>query len=161
MQCEHNHLCGSVHSRAQEEFGSVKTSGDERLYPALSGRAWSIFDSGLRLEALSPEFSAGDFLLGAAGVGSEAPRGVAAALRAAGVAAVIGQTIDPAFFAEALDAGLPAVAIEEAAAIKSGDRLRVDIESFRVANRNSGDRYIIKNLDDKALEQLRTAANRE
>jgi 3-isopropylmalate/(R)-2-methylmalate dehydratase small subunit len=126
-------------------------------FPALSGRAWYVSEPWVLAAELPSGFTAGDFLVGRPGCGAALGRGSAAALRAAGVGAVIAATIAPAFFAEALAAGLPAVAIEEAAAIKTGDRLRVDIEIFRVANRHSGDRYIIKNLTEEMLETLRKA----
>jgi 3-isopropylmalate/(R)-2-methylmalate dehydratase small subunit len=103
----------------------------------------------------------GDFLVGGKDCGRGSRPGTAAVLLHAGVAAVIATSIDADFFAEALEVGLPAVAIEEAAAIKSGDRLRLDIEIFRVANRNSGDRYIIKNLNEEARECLRRAVRDE
>jgi 3-isopropylmalate/(R)-2-methylmalate dehydratase small subunit len=124
-------------------------------YPALSGRAWYLPEGWPREQALPPGFRRGDFLVGSEQCGRGAPSGCARALRAAGVAAVIAPSVDRVFLREALEAGLPAVAVEEAAAIKSGDRLRVDIETLRIANRASGDRYIIKNLDDAALERLR------
>jgi hypothetical protein len=45
--------------------------------------------------------------------------------------------------------------VEETGAIKQGDRLRVDIEAHVVANKSSGDRYVIRNIDDAALALLR------
>jgi len=45
--------------------------------------------------------------------------------------------------------------VEETAAIKTGDRLRVDSEAHVVANLSSGDRYVIRNLDDEAIAILR------
>jgi 3-isopropylmalate dehydratase small subunit len=130
---------------------------DELSYPALSGRAWWVADPALDASALPSGARPGDFLVGGTDCGRGSRPGVAADLRRAGIAAVIATSIDAAFFADALSAGLPAVAIEEAAAIKSGDLLRLDIEIFRVANRNSGDRYIIKNLGDEAMCRLREA----
>jgi len=132
---------------------------DELSYPAQSGRAWWVAAEALAAAVIPSEFSAGDFLICGPECGRGAQPGAAASLLRSGVAAVIASSVDSAFFAAALAAGLPAVAIEEAAAIKSGDRLRVDIEIFRVANRNSGDRYIIKNLDDASIAKLREAAN--
>jgi 3-isopropylmalate dehydratase small subunit len=131
---------------------------DERSYPALSGRAWCLPETWAGEESLPRDFTAGDFLVCHAELGRGAANSVAAELRRAGVAAMIAPAIAPAFFAAALAAGLPAVAIEEAAAIKSGDRLRLDIEIYRVANRSSGDRYIIKNLSDESIDRLRRVA---
>ncbi len=45
--------------------------------------------------------------------------------------------------------------VEETAAIKTGDRLRVDVEAHVVANLSSGDRYVVRNLDDEAIAVLR------
>ncbi len=45
--------------------------------------------------------------------------------------------------------------VEETGAIRGGDRLRVDIEAHIVANLSSGDRYVIRNIDDEALAMLR------
>lgn len=128
---------------------------DDRSYPALSGRAWRLPSEWTG--GVPAGFGAGDFLVGTAACGRGLDAGAVRALRAAGVAALIATSVDPAFFAAALAAGLPALAVEEALAIKSGDRLRVDIETFRVANRASGDRYIVKNLGDAEIARLREA----
>ncbi len=132
----------------------------DRSFPALSGTAWRVADASgaIGAGALPAEFARGDFLVGARGCGEGCGEAVARQLRSGGVAAVIACTIAPSFFEGALEAGLPAVAIEEAAAIKAGDGLRVDIETFRVVNFSSGDRYVIRNLDDALLARLRLHA---
>jgi hypothetical protein len=128
---------------------------DERSYPALSGRAWRLPEGwdGALPDGLRP----GDFLVGGAACGRSLDAAIPSRLRSAGVAGLIAASIDPAFFAASLAAGLPAIAIEEAAAILAGDLLRVDIETFRVANRASGDRYIVRNLGEEELRRLRAA----
>jgi 3-isopropylmalate dehydratase small subunit len=133
------------------------------LYPALSGTAWTLPPDGaggLQLQALPGGFAAGDFVVGGLGCGAGSHAGAAGDLRAAGVAALIARSFDPAFLAAALACGLPALAVEEAPAIKSGDRLRVDVETNRVVNLSSGDRYVIRNLTDAAVEQLRRSMPR-
>src|SRR5215470_13251953 len=88
----------------------------ELSYPALSGRAWWLAEHPPRADALPAGFVAGDFLVHDVHCGRGAKLGTAAALRRAGVAGVIAVSVDPVFFAEAVEVGLPAVAIEEAAA---------------------------------------------
>lgn len=127
---------------------------EERTFPALSGSAWKI-SGGARLDALPTTFSPGDFLVGEKDCAAAANERAARDLHLAGVGAIIAVSFAADFFARALAVGLPAAAIEEAAAIKSGDRLRVDIETFRIANLSSGDRYVIRNLPEEILEKLR------
>ncbi|MGH7820625.1 MAG: 3-isopropylmalate dehydratase, partial [Candidatus Binatia bacterium] len=80
---------------------------------------------------------------------------VARALRRAGIAAVIARSFAAEFAAEALEIGLAAIRIDETQMIRSGDRLRLDIEGRRVVNLSSGDRYPIRELSDRAVEALR------
>ncbi|GIW41355.1 MAG: hypothetical protein KatS3mg076_1932 [Candidatus Binatia bacterium] len=130
----------------------------EVAYPALNGRAWWIGESSdalARLEALPAGFSPGDFLVGGHRCGEGAERRIVLELVSAGVGALLGASFDPAFFALAIEMGLPAVAIEEVRAIRDGDSLRLDIESYRVVNHSSGDRYVIRNLTDAELERYR------
>ena len=155
----------------------------ENWLPALDGCAWTLGDGIAQrqiladdvldkppsdavrhlLRALVPGFAArrrrGDFLVAGLDFAGDAtdPR-VARAMRAAGIAAVIARSFGAVFERTAIDVGLPAVVIEETAAIKQGDRLRVDIEAHVIANRNSGDRYVIRNIDDADLDRLRATA---
>jgi hypothetical protein len=71
------------------------------------------------------------------------------------VAALIAFSFDARFAGHALAHGLPAVEVNEALAIHTGARLRVDLEGARVVNLSSGDRYPIRNLSEAALERLR------
>jgi 3-isopropylmalate/(R)-2-methylmalate dehydratase small subunit len=112
------------------------------------------------LVALDPQFAsnvaAGDLLVGGLEFGTDVTqRSVVSAVRALGIAAVIARSFGPFFLRTALHIGLPALVVEETAAIRSGDHLRVDIEAHVVANLSSGDRYVIRNIDDTALAVLR------
>lgn len=82
-------------------------------------------------------------------------RSVPAALKALGLGAVIARSFGPFFLRNAIHLGLPALIVEETAAVRGGDHLRVDIEAHVVANLSSGDRYVIRNIDDDALAVLR------
>jgi 3-isopropylmalate dehydratase small subunit len=112
------------------------------------------------LEALDPGFaqavSPGDFIVAGLGFAGDATRrAVPAALKALGIAAAIARSFGDLFVRQALNLGLPALVVEETAAIKTGDHLRVDVEAHIVANLSSGDRYVIRNLTDEAIALLR------
>ncbi|MBI3782053.1 MAG: hypothetical protein HY270_01490 [Deltaproteobacteria bacterium] len=114
--------------------------------------------------AIEPRFSTcvshGDFIVAGLDFACDATHHVIPkALCTLGVAAVIARSFGAFFQRAALNAGLPALAVEETAAVKIGDRLRVDVEAHIVANLSSGDRYVIRNIDQAALQQLR-AGNR-
>lgn len=105
---------------------------------------------------LAARIRAGDFVVAGSDFGVDAThRTIVLALKAVGVAAVIARSFGRFFLRNAIHAGLPALVVEETAAIKTGDRLRVDVEAHVVANRNSGDRYVIRNVDDETLAILR------
>jgi 3-isopropylmalate/(R)-2-methylmalate dehydratase small subunit len=147
--------------------------------PYLVGRAWT-FGDGIRAQQILPEpvdasaapaaglamggvdvefaarIAAGDFIVAGRdfGIGAATPTTVAA-LQHAGVGALICRSFGANFLRLAVAAGLPPAQVEETAAIKRGDRLRVDIEGHKVVNLSSGDRYIIRNLYDETLDILR------
>lgn len=82
-------------------------------------------------------------------------RAVPLAIKTAGIAAVIARSFGHSFLRNAIHMALPALVVEETAAIKQGDRLRVDVETHVIANKSSGDRYVIRNLDDDDIAILR------
>ena len=159
--------------------------GPEDALPAVTGRAWAFGDSVTRAQILAdvhlerdpvaasafvmagldPEFrlkmSAGDFIVAGTAFASDATHAnVAAALKSSGVAAVIARSFGPVFFRNAIHSGLPALVVEETGAIKTGDSLRVDVEAHIVANLSSGDRYVVRNLDEDAIGILRAGGLR-
>jgi 3-isopropylmalate/(R)-2-methylmalate dehydratase small subunit len=116
--------------------------------------------SAFAMATLHPDFSrhvaAGDFIVAGLEFGSDASlRVIPAALKALGIGAVIARSFGHFFVRNAINVALPPLMVEETAAIKAGDRLRVDIEGHIVANLSSGDRYVIRNLDDEAMAILR------
>lgn len=86
------------------------------------------------------------------------PADIDALQREHGVAAVIAHGVPPAVAARALAGGLPVLVVDEARGMRTGDRLRIDLEGHVVINLSAGDRYVIRNLDDAELELLRAAA---
>ncbi len=154
--------------------------GAEDSLVAVTGRAWVFGDgvtrqqvladehlekspavaSAFAMAALDPHFAgrvaAGDCIVAGRDFAIDAThRHAPAALKHLGIAAVIARSFGHFFVRNAIHLGLPALVVEETAAIKAGDRLRIDIEAHIVANLSSGDRYVIRNLDDDALAILR------
>ena len=145
--------------------------------PYLVGRAWAVGDGVRADDILSPEYAdrdltdaalvfphrrpapplaPGDFVIAGREFGSgPATHATARALRVLGIAAVVARSFGDRFTRCALHVGLPALQVEESAAIKTGDRLRVDIEGHKVVNLSSGDRYVIRNIYGQALDVLR------
>lgn len=146
--------------------------------PIVTGRAWA-FGLGvtadlivprarwgdpspgpLLMTAVDPSFperlERGDILVGGQdfGAGSVDDTPVRA-IRDAGASAVVAYSFDASFAGFAVACGLPAVAVNEALAIHTGARLRIDMEGYRVVNLSSGDRYPIRNLNDAVLERYR------
>ena len=147
---------------------------------AVDGRAWVFGDRVCRSEmlrddelampaeqaayrllaGLDPSFAAsvqpGDFLVAGTDFGADVTqRVIPAAMAHLGIAAVIARSFGHFFCKNAIHIGLPALVIEESAAIRSGDRLRVDVEAHVVANKSSGDRYVVRNLSDEEIAILR------
>jgi 3-isopropylmalate/(R)-2-methylmalate dehydratase small subunit len=158
-------------------YGSIVARDEDEL-PVMTGRAW-VFADFLRAEDIVPpgirdlgeaarslfaaldeglaaEIQRGDVLV----AGSEFACGdggvqAARALRRAGIAAVIARTFAAEFAAEAIAIGLPAVFVDETQMIRTGDRLRLDVEGRRVVNLSSGDRYPIRDLSDETVRAWR------
>jgi 3-isopropylmalate dehydratase small subunit len=156
--------------------------GEDAL-PTMTGRAWRIADQvppwvseeqillpphelgRMLLARLVPQLASrvapGDFLIAGRSFGSDVRhRAVPVALRALPLGAVVAQSFGIGFLRHALRCGLPALVVEEAPAIQPADRLRVDVEAHVIANLSSGDRYVIRNIDDADLLLLRATSGR-
>ena len=145
--------------------------------PYLVGRAWTLGDGIGAEQILDPAHAGkdlaagtfvlrgalsamtlqpGDFIVAGLDFGrGDATRATARALRSIGAGAVIARSFGERFVRCALHVGLPPLLVEETAAIKTGDRLRVDIEGHKVVNLSSGDRHVIRNIHGDALDVLR------
>jgi len=154
--------------------------GDENSLLTVTGRAWVFGDyitgqqilatehlekppaasRAFAMTALDAQFArrvaAGDCIVAGIDFAADVThRNVPAVLKLLGVSAVIARSFGHFFLRQAIGIGLPALVVEETAAILNGDRLRVDIEAHVIANLSSGDRYVIRNIDDDALAVLR------
>lgn len=143
---------------------------EEEPLPVVTGRAWVFTDrlraaeigdaSGRLFAALDPALAerieSGDVVVGGAEFGEGEGAAVAVAvLRRAAISAVVARSFAPAFAAAARAAGLPAIVVDEMRSVRTGDRLRLDVEGRRIANLSSGDRFPIRGLDDETLEGWR------
>lgn len=152
----------------------------EEPLPTLSGRAWAFgtelsyadvlparFASTAAAVArrhlfadldgdLAARIAAGDVVVAEEHHGSDtSARPALAALRAAGVIALVGHTFAPVVEGAALAAGIIPVALDAPAFIHTGDRLRIDLEAAKVVNLSSGDRAAIRDLDDARRTAIR------
>ena len=149
---------------------------DEDELPVVSGRAWvfadrlraaeiATDDAGPPFAPLSAEVASsireGDIVVAGSefGCGEGAAR-AARALHRAGVSAVIARSFAKEFWDEALRLGFPAVVVDEPQSIRTGDRVRLDIEGRRIVDLSSGDRIPIRELDDELIAAWRAAMKR-
>lgn len=128
------------------------------IYP---GRYLNITDRDKTAEHLFelayPEIRAriqpGDFLVAGKNFGCGSSREqAAAAVKYAGVGAVIAVSFARIFYRNAINLGLPAVVAEVEAA--EGDELEIDLEGGRIANLTSGREFKAAALDPRAVELL-------
>lgn len=136
-------------------------TADAILAPGDAGRRLAVGGSVLRdIRGFAP--APGDFLVAGHAFGSGgATRATARALRLLGLGAVIARSFGEEFAHHALHVGLPALVVEETEALRTGDRLRVDIEGHKVVNLSSGDRHVIRNIYGDALDVLRAGGMAE
>ncbi len=112
------------------------------------------------LEDLRPGFARevrpGDIIVAGRNFGSGSSREHApAAIKAAGISAVIAQSYARIFYRNAFNIGLPALESPEAArAASQGDRLRVELESGRIENLSRGEVYPCHPVPDFMLDLI-------
>ena len=95
----------------------------------------------------------GDFLVAGRNFGCGASREqAAAAVKYAGVGAVIAVSFARIFYRNAINLGLPAIVSEIAAA--EGDELAIDLEEGRIENLTQGREFKAAALDPRAVELL-------
>ena len=142
----------------------------------MTGRAW-VFSDRLRAAEIAADetsapfaplsaevagsIAAGDIVV----AGSEFACGdgaacAARALRRAGIAAVVARSFTREFADQALRLGFPTIVVDEPQSIRTGDRVRLDIEGRRIVDLSSGDRIPIREIDEGAIVAWRAAYKR-
>jgi methanogen homoaconitase small subunit len=95
----------------------------------------------------------GDFLVAGKNFGCGSSREqAAAAVKYAGVGAVIAVSFARIFYRNAINLGLPAIVAEVEAA--EGDELAIDLEAGRIENQTQGREFKAAALDPRAVELL-------
>ncbi len=78
----------------------------------------------------------------------------AEALQRYGIVGIIAPAFSWPFFRLCLNIGLPPLTLWEAGEIRTGDRLRIDVNSRIVKSMSAGTRYPIRDLSDLSIEVL-------
>ena len=103
------------------------------------------------LESVAPEFASsvkpGDVVVGQRNFGAGSSREQAPeALKHLGVAALVAQSYAGLFYRNAINLGLPALVCADAARIRDGDELKVDVASGRIDNLSTGETLACERL---------------
>jgi len=103
------------------------------------------------MEAIMPEFSTkvkkGDFIVAGRNFGCGSSREQAPlVLKHLGIAAIIAQSFARIFYRNAINIGLPVAECRDAADIRQGDMLEVDLQKGYVKNLTRGKIYKVKPL---------------
>ena len=106
--------------------------------------------------AAAGRYGAADGILLATGKVGAGERYIQAAetLQRYGVAGIIAPAFAWPFFRLCLNSGLPPLTLWEAGEIRTGDRLRIDVNSRIVKSMSAGSRYPIRDLSDLYIEVL-------
>jgi len=97
----------------------------------------------------------GDFIVAGQNFGCGSSREqAAAALKFAGVGAVIAGSFARIFYRNSINLGLPAVIDPEAVSCAAGDRLEVDLAAGEIRNRSKGRVFACGKLDPRAIELI-------
>jgi 3-isopropylmalate/(R)-2-methylmalate dehydratase small subunit len=112
------------------------------------------------LEAVDPGFARavrpGDFVVAGLNFGLGSSREQAAvSLKRLGVRAVIARSFARIFWRNAINLGLPAIALAEASEIDAGDRLSLDLEAGVLTNQSAGRTYRFAPFPDHLTAMMR------
>ncbi len=105
---------------------------------------------------IRPRLKAGDILVAGRNFGCGSSREqAAAAIKFAGVAAIVGVSFARIFYRNAINLGLPLIISPAAAGkIGEGDELEIDLAAGQVLNTTRGESYPAAKLDPRAVELI-------
>mgnify|MGYP005758499477 CR=1 FL=1 len=111
------------------------------------------------MEGVDAEFASkvtpGDILVAENNFGSGSSRETAPlALKEAGISAVIAKSFARIFYRNAINIGLPALELPEAAEIRDGDRLVVDLAAGTIENQTQNKLYHFVPMPQRLLDML-------
>ena len=121
--------------------GSWETAKSKRVLP-IDNNAGHVYSSDVMLLAT-----------GKVGAGEQYIQAVEA-LQQHGIAGMIAPAFAWPFFRLCLNIGLPPLTLWEAGEIRTGDRLRIDVNNRIVKSMSAGTRYPIRDLSDLYIEIL-------
>ena len=145
-------LRGTVHKYGDNINTDIITPGK---YMELSIEAMAAH----AMEGVDPEFAAktkpGDILVAQSNFGSGSSRETAPlALKTAGIAAIVAQSYARIFYRNAINLGLPALELAQAAEIQDGDILSIDLAQGVIENETQGTCYRFVPLPARLLSML-------
>ena len=111
------------------------------------------------MEGIDPDFaskvSPGDILVAENNFGSGSSRETAPqALKEAGISAIIAKSFARIFYRNAINIGLPALELPEAAEIRDKDQLEVDLTSGEIRNLTQNKTYHFVPMPQRLLDML-------
>jgi 3-isopropylmalate/(R)-2-methylmalate dehydratase small subunit len=84
-----------------------------------------------------------------------AARPAIVALAAAGITAIVAQRIASEVTNAAHGQGVVTIIVDTPSFLHTGDRMRLDLDAAKIVNLSSGDRAVIRNLDEAERARLR------
>lgn len=111
------------------------------------------------MEGVDPDFAVrirrGDILVAEHNFGSGSSRETAPlALKEAGISVILARSFARIFYRNAINIGLPALALAETPELSEGDRVEVDLKSGEVRNLTTGKTYHFVPLPQRLLDML-------
>src|SRR6185369_8068221 len=77
-----------------------------------------------------------------------------AALASAGILALVAGRFAPCIRLAAQAHGIPTLVVDTPSFLRTGDRVRLDLDAAKIVNLSSGDRAAIRNLDDTGRAEV-------
>jgi len=131
-------------------FG-LRLGADEIVGPG--GRLFAELDATLADQVAIDDVIVAEEIAGSA----ETAEAACTALASAGIRALVARRFAIAITTAARRAGLLALVLDTPNFLRTGDRVRIDLDTGKIVNLSSGDRAPIRNLDDALPDSLRAS----